>query len=244
VLDTAGDWPPCSTGASQSLHLPTLDRYPGFPAYRQRFMIITFGASTWRSGRSSLSASQIKSETAPAIAANSPCGHRRAATRPPSSSVKSPSGGPPTASTPATDDQPEQHSCRQLPRSGNTTSIAVSPRASTTTSVALTSKSGSLLQAGTKIDTACPDHPRPGRTHHPRRPFRSTAAKSRVWRHQIRAGQKTTPGRLPTAESGSIRSRAGLRPAPRRVSSLRCRPLRDATRRSTAEIGLGDRRDP
>jgi hypothetical protein len=167
---------------------------PGFPAYRQHCMIITFGASIWRSGRSSLSASQIRFETAPARTANSRYGHRRAATRPLPSSVKSPSGAPQSASTPKTADQPEQHSCRRLPPSGNTTSIAVSPSAPTTTSVALTSKGGGLLQAGTKIDTACPDHPRPARTHHARRPFRSTAAKLRVWRHQIPAGQKATPG--------------------------------------------------
>jgi hypothetical protein len=43
---------------------------PGFPAYRQHCMIITFGASIWRSGRSSLSASQIRFETAPARTAN------------------------------------------------------------------------------------------------------------------------------------------------------------------------------
>ena len=37
-------WPPCSTGASQTPQPPTQDRCPGFPAYRQRFMIIPFGA--------------------------------------------------------------------------------------------------------------------------------------------------------------------------------------------------------
>jgi hypothetical protein len=73
-------WPLYSTGGSQSRHPLSLDRYPGFPAYPQRFMIITFGVNTWRSGRSSLSAWQIRSETAPAIAANSLYGHRRAAT--------------------------------------------------------------------------------------------------------------------------------------------------------------------
>jgi transposase InsO family protein len=75
-------------------------------------MIITFGVSTWRSGRSSLSASQIRSETAPAIAANSRYGHRWAATRAWPSSVTSRSGVPPSASTPKTADQPEQNNCR------------------------------------------------------------------------------------------------------------------------------------
>ena len=70
-------------------------------------------------------------------------------------------GGPPTASTPTTHDQPEQHSCPQLRPSGNTTSTEVSPGAVTTTTV-LTSQSPRLLQprvvADTKIDSACPNH--------------------------------------------------------------------------------------
>ena len=45
-------WPPCWTGASQSPHLLTQGRFPGFPAFRKRFMIIPFGASTWPSGPS------------------------------------------------------------------------------------------------------------------------------------------------------------------------------------------------
>jgi hypothetical protein len=99
-----------SIGGSRSPHPWTLDRYPGFPAYRQQFMIITCGGSTWRSDRSSLSASQIRSDTAPAMAANSRYGHRRAATPPPPSLVKSPSGVPPSAPTPTTADQLEQDS--------------------------------------------------------------------------------------------------------------------------------------
>ena len=38
-------WPPCSTGDSQSPHLPTRAHYRGFPAFRKRFEIITFGAN-------------------------------------------------------------------------------------------------------------------------------------------------------------------------------------------------------
>jgi hypothetical protein len=41
--------------------------------------------------------------------------------------VKSPCGGPPTASTPTTHDQPEQDNCPQHQPSGNTTSTEVSP---------------------------------------------------------------------------------------------------------------------
>jgi hypothetical protein len=48
-LQTAGEWPPCWTGASQSPHLPTRDRCRGFPAYRRRFMIIPCGANIWQS---------------------------------------------------------------------------------------------------------------------------------------------------------------------------------------------------
>ena len=93
--------------------------------------------------------------------------------------VKSRCGGPPTASTPTTHDQPEQDSCRQLRRSGNTTSTEVSPAAATTTTAILTSKSASLLEphviAGTKIDSGCPNHPRSTRTRHPAPAYRSPA---------------------------------------------------------------------
>ena len=41
--------------------------------------------------------------------------------------VKSRCGGPRTASTPGTHDQPEQDGCRQLGPSANTTSTEVSP---------------------------------------------------------------------------------------------------------------------
>jgi hypothetical protein len=75
-------------------------------------------------------------------------------------------------------DQPGQHSCRQLRRSGNTTSTEVSPAAATTTSVILTSQSDSLLEphviAGTKIDSGCPNHPRSARTRHPAPAHRSS----------------------------------------------------------------------
>ena len=91
--------------------------------------------------------------------------------------LKSPCGGPRTASTPMTHDQPGQHSCRQLRRSGNTTSTDVSPAAPTTTSVVLTSQSGSLPEphviAGTEIDSGCPNHPRCARTRRPAPAHRS-----------------------------------------------------------------------
>ena len=118
---------------------------------------------------------------------------RRAAARTSPSWVKSPCGAPPTASTPATDDQPEQDSCRQLRPSGNTTSTEVSPAAATTTSVILTSKRPRLLKphviAGTKTDSACPNHPRSTRTRHPAPAYRSAPSKSSVWRHQMVAGE-------------------------------------------------------
>jgi hypothetical protein len=90
-------------------------------------MIIPFGASIWRSGRSSLSASQIGFETAPARTANSRYGRRRAATRASPSSVKSRSGVPPSASTPKTADQPEQDSYKRRPPVGNRTSTETLP---------------------------------------------------------------------------------------------------------------------
>ena len=124
-------WPPCSTGACQSPHPPTQARCPGFPVFRRRFMIITFGASIWRSGPSWLRTSQIRFETALARTANSRYGHRRAATRLPPSLVKSPSGAPPSASTRKTADQPEQGSYRPRPPFGNGTSTETLPCAAT-----------------------------------------------------------------------------------------------------------------
>jgi hypothetical protein len=47
-----GHGPLCWTGAYQNWHLPTQGRFPGCPAFRQRCMIIRFGASIWRSGLS------------------------------------------------------------------------------------------------------------------------------------------------------------------------------------------------
>jgi hypothetical protein len=102
--------------------------------------------------------------------------------------------GPPTASTSATHDQPEQHSCRQLWRSGNTTSTDLPPAAATTTSVVLTFKSARLLQphmiAGTKIDSSCPTTRGPPEPATPRRPIEAALAESNVWSHQIHAGRK------------------------------------------------------
>jgi hypothetical protein len=73
--------------------------------------------------------------------------------------------------TPAIHDQPEQHSRRQLRPSGSATSTEVSPAAATATSVILTSQSTRLVQprviAGTKIDSACPNHPPSTRTRRP-----------------------------------------------------------------------------
>ena len=97
---------------------------PGTP--EALHMIITFGASTWRSDRSSLSTLQVRSETPPAIAANSPSGHR-AATRMPPSLGKSPSGEPPSASIPKTADRPEQDNRRPRPHFGNRTSTNTFP---------------------------------------------------------------------------------------------------------------------
>jgi hypothetical protein len=55
-----------------------------------------------------------------------PVGAPPAAARTSPSSVKSPCGGPPTASTPATDDQPEERNSKQPPRYGNRASTGIS----------------------------------------------------------------------------------------------------------------------
>src|SRR5687768_1308363 len=83
--------------------------------------------------------------------------------------VKSRCGGPPTASTPTTHYQPEQHSCKQPRPSGNTISTGVSPA---TTSAGMESERATVLDpreiTGQKIDSACPNHPRSARAR--RRP--------------------------------------------------------------------------
>jgi len=71
----------------------------------------------------------MRFEAVPAIAANSPRGHRRAATRPPPFLVTSPSGVPPSVSIPKTADQPEQDTYKRRPLFGNRTSTEPSPYA-------------------------------------------------------------------------------------------------------------------
>jgi len=121
--------PPYSTGASQNPHPVSQDRYPGFPACRRPFKIITCGVDIWLRGPSSFPASRIRSETVPAIAANSRYGHRPAATRQPPLLVNLPSGEPRTVSTRKTADQPEQDTCKRRPPFGNRTSTEPLPYA-------------------------------------------------------------------------------------------------------------------
>ena len=106
--------------------------------------------------------------------------------------MKSPSGVPPSASTPKTADQPEQDSYKRRPPFGNRTSTEASDAATTTS--ALTSQSAALLKAlviaGTKIDSICPNHPRPARTPHPAPAYKGAPAKSIVRSQQIHDGPK------------------------------------------------------
>jgi hypothetical protein len=125
-------------------------------------MIITFGASTWRSGHSSFPASRIRSETAPVIAANSRYGHHRAATRQPPFLVKSPSGEPRTASTRKTAALPDRTNCRSLRPNGKDISSEGSPTLATTrpTRISGRRKLVPLSKfAVTKLDSTGPGHP-------------------------------------------------------------------------------------
>ena len=164
--------------------------------FRKRFMIIPFGPTIWRSGPDELPASPVGSEVTPGRMIPSLCGRRRAAARTLPSWAKSRCGGPPTASTPTTHDQPGQHSCKQPRPSGNTTSTEVSPPAATTASV-VTLQSARLLQpnviAGTKIDCTGPNRPRSIRTRHPAPDHRS-ASQTQWVEVPILAGPKATPG--------------------------------------------------
>ena len=173
----------------------------------------------WRRGPNSLPTSPTRSEITPAKTKPNLCGRRRAAARTSPSSVKSPCGGPPTASTPTTHDQPEQHSCRQLGASGNTTSTEVSPAAATTTSVIPPSQSGGLLQpgviAGTKIDSNCPNSRGPPELATPHRPIEAPRLAECV-EPPTQAGQNASPGghQLPNPALNQER-----RSAPRRRST-------------------------
>jgi hypothetical protein len=71
----------------------------------------------------------MRLETAPAVATNSPSGHRPAAIRPPPFFVKSPSGVPPSVSIHKTADQPEQDNYKRRPLFGNRTSTEPLPYA-------------------------------------------------------------------------------------------------------------------
>ena len=231
--------PRCWTGASQNPQSLTQGHFLGFPAFRKHFMIIPSGANIWRNGPNSSPTSPIGSEDTPTKTKPSLCGRRRAAARTSPSLVKSPCGGPPTASTPTTHDQPEQHNGRLLPRSGNTTSTEVLPGA-VRTSVTLTSQSPRLLLprviAGTKIDSACSDHPRSARTRRPAPAFRSLPRQVEVETPNT-CGQKARPGAATNYRIRlyQIRLRARLRGAGGRVSSLRCGHAASSHRRVDRE---------
>jgi hypothetical protein len=141
----------------------------------------------------------------------SPCGRRRAAAPISPSSMKSPCGGPPTASTPTTHDQPEQHSCPQLRPSGNTTSTEVSPGAVTTTTV-LTSQSRVCSNLGwspTPRSTApVPTTSGPPEVATPHRPIEGLPPNRGCGSTRFMTDRGDC-GRPPATESASIRSRAG-----------------------------------
>ena len=74
--------------------------------------------------------------------------------------MKSPSGVPPSASTPKTADQPEQDSYKRRPPFGNRTSTETLPCAAT--ALAQTKGNARLVDplemTSAKIDIACPHH--------------------------------------------------------------------------------------
>src|SRR5207344_558459 len=110
----------------------------------------------------SFPALQIRCETARATAANSPSGHYRAATRPPHSLVKSPSGEPRTASTPKTAALPDRTNYRSLRPNGRDISSEGSPTLATTrpTRISGRRKLVPLSKfAVTKLDSTGPGHP-------------------------------------------------------------------------------------
>jgi hypothetical protein len=119
-------WPPSSTGASQHSRPPTQVRCPGYQAFHQRCMPILSGAATWSSDASWSPTSPTRSATTHANMAPSQPGRHRDVTQAPPSSVKSPCGGPPTASIPTTHDQPEEPNSKRSRPSGNNASTCKS----------------------------------------------------------------------------------------------------------------------
>jgi hypothetical protein len=95
-----------------------------------------------------------------------------------SSSVMSPCGGPPTASTPTTADRPDQHNLGRLNPSGNKTSTGMSntsaPRPSITTPQQRELRQGPARACGQQTETT--------------RPSRTTLTRGRC--HPARAGRK------------------------------------------------------
>jgi hypothetical protein len=171
-------------------------------------MIIRFGANTWRSGHSSFPASRIRSETAPAIAANSGYGHHRAANRQPLFLVKSPSGEPRTASTRKTAALPDRTNCRSLRPNGNDISSEGLPTLATTGPTRISGHRdlvpGSKFGV-TKINTTGPGHRKitDGRV--------SPAVDGREICHMATAHESTLRCR-PLRTSGQVGSASGLPP--------------------------------
>jgi hypothetical protein len=153
--------------------------------------------------------------------------HREAARAPPSSATLQ-YGGPPTASIPKIHDQPEELSSRCFRPCGNNASTGISREPPTRpqmrgptshTQDAPHSVQGTSGSARTNNPNGVPA----GRP----RTADSTPQSSNHGAQNMRLHPARWQDRQQhAAESGSFRSRAGLRPASRRVSSLRCGPRR------------------
>jgi hypothetical protein len=132
-LSTAGDMAAVLYWRLTALTTPKAGPLPGSPTFHTRFRTIPPGATTWPSEHNTSPTSPARFETSQPEPTISQSGLRREATRAPHSSAKSRCGGPPTASTPKTHDQPEGTNLR-LPRTyGNKTSTEMSPAPSSRT---------------------------------------------------------------------------------------------------------------
>ena len=220
-------WPPYSTGASQSLHLPTRDRCPGFPALRKPSMIIPSGGpisgeavtARYRPRKSGSRPHQPEPRTARMGAAGQPpdrcppwCSRRLARRR-----RRRPPGPPTNRSRTATSGfRPlQQNLDRSLGRRPDDIGLDMPERRSAQTHWSSPAPRSTARAPTTRDPPELPT---------PRRPIKAPPAKSMVRSQQIHDGPKTTGGRR--LSNPALSDQGPASPAGRRVSSLRWGPRR------------------
>jgi hypothetical protein len=188
-------------------------------------VIIPSGSTTWQSDPNSSPTSPARSKTAPAKATPSQSGLHLEAIRAPPSSAKSQCGGPPTASIPKTRDQPEEPNSKRSRPAGNNASTGISrvppTRQQLRGPTSVRPDAPHLVQAATGNARTTANGFRAGRP----RPADSTVVRSGALSMRLHSTRRWQD-RQHTAESGSFRSRAGLRTGQAARFLARCGPRR------------------